>query len=653
MSRFPRYNVWLDWGDGATAMHNFGGRDLVRQSGFSKDVTLHKDLKPVQDKASFTLDFTTSLANTLLTLDYDQIVTVDIDRVETDGSSTHWFYGYVRPITTYDINSDDKTIEIEALDNSWRLERPATNDYFETDIRLDDAIDDLLSEAGYSSSERAQVPSLSQNVRRLSWESNDEALVDILEEMLFAFGYVFYFDETGAFRVYNWASPSISASGVFNDNNIIGELTVDRDDDRIGVKFNPNAPTSFIKVKEYDLKTENLELYVSDNDVRGSNSTGTKIPSDIRHDYSPDLDAIENAVGTDKYDVVGVDNLRIVSEWVGFITRSLPTGSTQLPYFKELTHTGVDSVATTFSPVSRSILNLQFTQPATIDGDSIAGLYRYIIRGDVEIEYESGFTETPAPAGLEDEIDNFFVTTGTGQSTQLVTAILRRAERSIYRYAGTSDSFFGIGQYVTVQSSDLNIDTVARVVNRSESYGDGYDLYEYEFEGAAELGTLVGSVTNITGNRAATNAATVSGNEIIASGLNVDGTVRRAISGNSINDTVEFDGTVYDIIVPTETGLFFNSTSLGFYDFDTSFWPVRIYNDEGTGKLFAGNSTKNIEWDGSELTVNGAATISGEIKSGDGIQSTNFVSGSDGWRIDGDGTAEFDAATIRGTIEAT
>jgi len=50
--------------------------------------------------------------------------------------------------------------------------------------------------------------------------------------------------------------------------------------------------------------------------------------------------------------------------------------------------------------------------------------------------------------------------------------------------------------------------------------------------------------------------------------------------------------------------------------------------------------------------VRGAADIDGTITAGSGIESSDFVAGSSGWRIDGDGSAEFDAALIRGEISA-
>ena len=54
-------------------------------------------------------------------------------------------------------------------------------------------------------------------------------------------------------------------------------------------------------------------------------------------------------------------------------------------------------------------------------------------------------------------------------------------------------------------------------------------------------------------------------------------------------------------------------------------------------KIKAGTITSSI------IELDGAASI---------IQSTNFVSGTSGWRIQGDGTAEFSAGVIRGTVKA-
>jgi len=64
-------------------------------------------------------------------------------------------------------------------------------------------------------------------------------------------------------------------------------------------------------------------------------------------------------------------------------------------------------------------------------------------------------------------------------------------------------------------------------------------------------------------------------------------------------------------------------------------------NDLSAGKITSGSII------GGEITVGGVSNTSGFIKS------YNFSSGSAGWAINANGSAEFDAAVIRGTLDAS
>lgn len=84
-----------------------------------------------------------------------------------------------------------------------------------------------------------------------------------------------------------------------------------------------------------------------------------------------------------------------------------------------------------------------------------------------------------------------------------------------------------------------------------------------------------------------------------------------------------------------------------------------------SGDFVAGSTGWQIEGDGSAefqgsviiggtLTVDGATTLGADltVNSGSNIQSSNFVSGSAGWQASGDGSAEFNDVVIRGDIES-
>jgi hypothetical protein len=641
----------MDWGTGEVALHDFSGRNLIRDTSFEKDVSLHKDLKPVEDKCSFTIDFVQSIANTLLTLDYDQIVTVRINEV-VDGSASAWFYGYVRPVTKYSIDLDDRVIEIEALDNSWRLKRKPTARATYTDQRLDTVVNAILTAAGYSSTERSMVPSLSDNVSRITWQAYDEEWEDTLTELLYAYGYLYYFDEAGRFRVYAWITDTLSVVRAFNDNNIIGRLEVDRDDERTGIKFTPGAPTEEIKITQYETRTIEDVILVS-RESFSSFLTGALYPTSTTHNYGASIDEIQTNLGATNLEVVDTSNVYVRSRWRGaYISEAFRFEYTEQSFI----HASTDSILTTFSVDDNNREStIQFTGPSTLNGIPLNRIesVTYELIGDLEVRFDSGEYTIEVPQGLDDKIDNPYIDFGTDQASRIGTALTDRASTAIYSYQGRSDSFFAIGQYVQVQSTDLNIDTVGRVISRRHVYDSGLVFYEYEIEGAKAIGSLVGTVTPINGTQVITSAGTTSVTGTVNSGLNPDGSISRPIVGSNIQDTETIDGDVYQFS-PGENGLLFNSTSLGFYDFDTDSWPVQLQNDAGVGKAYFGNgSDRYMEWNGTDLNITGAANIGGTITAGDGIQSADFVTGVSGWRIDGDGTAEFDEALVRGTIEAT
>lgn len=81
--------------------------------------------------------------------------------------------------------------------------------------------------------------------------------------------------------------------------------------------------------------------------------------------------------------------------------------------------------------------------------------------------------------------------------------------------------------------------------------------------------------------------------------------------------------------------------------------------DGGTPKFYVGNgSTKYIKWDGTNAEIGGGIYAQyGQIGNinifNSGLSSTNYIAGSTGWAINGNGAAEFSGVTVRGTIVAT
>lgn len=100
------------------------------------------------------------------------------------------------------------------------------------------------------------------------------------------------------------------------------------------------------------------------------------------------------------------------------------------------------------------------------------------------------------------------------------------------------------------------------------------------------------------------------------------------------------------------TGGVNTSFTIGSVNFGTGFY---LGNDAGVYKLFVGSPDQNMLWNGSALSVKGtvdalAGSIGGVLIANQGLQSTNYVAGSAGWRITANGTFEASSGTFRGSL---
>jgi cytoskeletal protein CcmA (bactofilin family) len=626
----PEYQVQLDIDGDLVNLHDFGGRDLLRQDGFAVTRTLHRDLEPVQDKLSFQCDFVQSLANTLLTLDSSIIVTVTATR---DGDA--WFTGYVRPVTSYDIE-DDRVINFECLDNGWRLERkPAAAGSLE-DNTVTQILTQLLTDAGYSASERDSIGAISTSIPIFSWDARKKTYKKIISELLLPFGYIYYFDAAGKFRTYKWLVDSAPSTTLLDNNSFIGQLTVDRDDDRLGAILDPNAPGEEIVVPTVTTPvTRRLTAWVREPQIeRDEDEVWPGIRESLfRFNFEGEFDsatgftplAIANGEAEISWDHrIGIFGWRTRAAFARLSATGASVGS------PISLGTGLEAIShePDYDLPGSTLLNLRSTQNNTV-------IKKVSYKADVTYVTDGESFRETVPFGVKFEIARY-LTTET-DAKRLLTGLKRRIEQSVYQYSFESEADVAIGDYAQLQSPDLNIDTLVRVIEKRFAYRDGVDIWQYKCEGASELGTLVGSVTSLNRGGVLTSDI-IEGSTRANEGLTPGGQVALPVSGNAMSLPL-FDGLEQEWD-PGETGLFFTDTQIGFYDQPTDSWPVRIENDAGTGKMRVGNDDQFMEWDGSALQIQGTA------------RSTNYSAGSAGWQIEQDGNAEFNDVTVRGTVEA-
>lgn len=606
------WTVTLSWTGNTINLHDFDGANLVLDDGFEREQVLHNDLKPVQDRCAFRSLWRTSLANTLLQIDPDEIVTVEITR---DGFA--FFYGYLRPVTRWRVtNEPDSVIEFEALDNSWRLQRTLPSAYIAKYVTVSQAVTALLDLAGYDSADY-DVPTIDVQVGSILEQDATLSFWDILSEILYSYGYTFYFDSAGVFRVYDWSVETApTPAGFINDDNAQLEVEVDRQiDDYDGVE-----------VEWFEVREGNWDV-VSRTIPRGGAhppSPTEDNPNSLVHRYELGSDSEGRKISR----VLSVDNQTIRGSGKTRVLRSFDIDwsfvDTTSGFAAWVSYTFVSGPASAIIQLDPGMLN-----------SLLSGSYR--VTADVEYTVKRDPWQTNPNAVKPLKVKGDYIYSETA-AKRLANIIERRTKHSQYLYTARSSTVYNVGDYVTLQISYLNLDTTARVVKRQyveSEQPQGVDVYRYELEGVAVLGTLFGQLTGGIITETASSARTHHAINAAAEGLDGSGNVVQAIRGNFIRDSQ-----------PDQTGLYMMRDFLGFYnvtDPETleGEWVARIENDNGTGKFRVGATDEYVEWDGNKLNIQGSA------------QSANFVTGVSGWRIDVDGTAEFDAALIRGEIEAT
>jgi len=630
---------------------------LVRDDSVKLTRTLHNDdFEPVQDSLKFAVNLDVGLATTLLGEDPETIILIDVER---DGSD--YFVGYVRPITEYTVTDEtiDQVNEIgfEALDNSYRLERTLSSDLEYNNYTIMDPsststsiVHALLVDAGYSASEINISDTISQTQIAETYSAGEKTYREILIQILKDWGYVYYFDESGRFNVYRWRGDDVpdTPSYAVGPANIIGELKVDAEE----------LEAEQYRVSYWDVRTDNTAVFRDDGANADKEFSGDKnkdFPGDafVRHDFSLEGGAIPDdgePLKTENFKVTyntrpiqNVNRYSIV--WSTTVTYDPATSTYSLSSFGDAVR---NMLVKTFNAVSIRQADLQFT----IDTNNSFDLNHYSIRADLTWRKRSGVVEWPESGSFDRVVEVDAKNVGSeSEARNLAVSLKNDNLYGRYKYAFTSETDIPLGGYVTVSSTVLNFSTTARITKRTYARSNqpkdqGADIVAYEARGVAGLDPQTGVVSPVSPSYAITDTSVVQVTDI----TDDNGNLTIPMVGANIE---EFDpGAAPDGGTSAMASLFFTSQFLGFWD--GSEWTAYIKND-GTFK-FQGDASNYIEWDGAKLNIEGSLFLSGDselrgtVTTGDGVQSSNYVAGTTGWQIDGDGNAEFRSGNIGGWI---
>lgn len=514
------WQVEIDYGSGWVDLTSYSGQDLIQRGSIEPKFVLHNDkFEPVQDSVRFTAYLNTTLANALLNVAYDQII---LCRIHKD--SADYFYGYLRPVTDYVVGISERWIEFEALDNSYRLQnKPGTRIEWENYKVCDTSntsasiVHQLLVDAGYTLGTDEDITTdINVTVSVYAAEEDKKEYRKLLTALLYDYGYVYYFNASGEFKLYQWRADSVpTPTTTFDSDN-----TPAGDEVKVTVK---DIEEKTFVVWYYDIKTEGSRNLWNNGSGLGFNldaeDVGYKYPSNTSHPFN---------LGSG--DVLKVENVKVALTIYTF--QSYGGGPALFPWafitYDGTTKTGSVRVDVTTWTATNTELAFQIT---LADDMNTGGFLRYYILGDVSRRVKAG----EASAGTGGKVEEYKAKniTDATEAQKLAQALLKNNINGRYRYTISSETEASIGEYCTVSNDALNISTTARVTEIQ--FDTESEVYKYELIGVDELGTIVATdspqapVPEINSDDIFTDPG-------IQQAVNTDGTISQPVEGNKLAD---------------------------------------------------------------------------------------------------------------------
>jgi hypothetical protein len=639
------FTVTINYGSGNVALTNYSGENLVYAGSLKKTTQVHsKDFRPVSGQAWFSIQPKPALMSALFALDRDQLITVSI----MDGASP-WFTGYVRPLTKFKDSTGKTSVDFECVDAGWPLHLkpsvdvqyiPADNmvvcNTSSTSVSL---IHQLLLDAGFTGSVSAFNIAESIGYLRVV----NKPFFEVLSDLCFSYHASFYFDESGGFVLYDWGktSGSISSSGTVDEDNMLGELSIDRSTDipdtpivvymeqssQAGVDLGSLAPSPVVIADSTDISTHGTPMV-------WNGRTGSKGLVDfvntrtfiVSHKPAPEnFDGIistsvtltriqgSNFVNDTPYDRIDLAGGRYLKTFPLTTTPTVVTWNLR----------DVITVSGTFTKTTAT-----WAYNNAVNDGICNRIEKVAVSGNCAVSIEAGRVTGPEiGSGTKDYTARYLYDETLAET--LATAISENLRYGEYKYSWRSVESLTVGNYYTVANTLASVSSLVRVTKKTININPSGDIF-YEYEGTRYSGFATVTVAADPGYQS----------EVIVIEEDED---TQVIEGPEMPDAAD--------ISLSATGLYLTKDKMGYYDASAADWKAVINND-GTFK-FDGDGSSFIEWDGSSLSIagdlalSGSSTLAGTITAGEDIQSSNYDPGVSGWTITGNGDAEFNTITVR------
>ena len=209
------YSIQIKFG---TEWQNYEGTisDLVITE------VLHNNLKPADASCTFSLVPNIALFNLLRGIDTANI------QARVLQNSTILFSGYIRKTFEFKKTQRLQPVKVELVSPSFILKKKITSEFRYTNTSLNTIIIALLNACGITNYD---IPDFNITVP-VFLATLEESYHDVLATLLFEYGYVFYFNNEGQFKVYRYYPDSLSTIKEFNGTNCIDEISQTKKEER-------------------------------------------------------------------------------------------------------------------------------------------------------------------------------------------------------------------------------------------------------------------------------------------------------------------------------------------------------------------------------------------------------------------------------------
>jgi hypothetical protein len=220
------WQVLIDFQDGE------GQRDItskVMVTSFRRTLALWSELNPTANFCKFQMHRDVEMINLLMTNEKETLI-------EITKNSVDYFTGIVRPNVDSSVSVQVGLTELECVDYSDRLKKKISTTFALAGFYVCNNSDtthslvhQLIIKAGFIASDVNIADILKTVPYFINVASFEEQTYwDALAKILYEFGYVWYWNESGQFCAYCFIPDAVTPATTFDNTNINGTLKLTR-----------------------------------------------------------------------------------------------------------------------------------------------------------------------------------------------------------------------------------------------------------------------------------------------------------------------------------------------------------------------------------------------------------------------------------------